>query len=182
MIPIIIHTKSSTYKHNLPYKQRQQKAAGQPFTMLPSLQSRPGDTRSLPPSMVRQRTTDLGNTIVSTCPAAPPEVADCNQAIPTKAKLLYQYKHKLKIFDTYCWSQACKVTQLGLKAQHPTTRAFLHEVIVNSQVSQYCILTCGYHASRKKLADIIWLSSILNRITLPMSTTGTNKGSQHMIP
>jgi hypothetical protein len=55
-------------------------------------------------------------------------------------------------------------------------------VIVNSQVSQYCILTCGYHASRKKLADIIWLSSILNRITLPMSTTGTNKGSQHMIP
>jgi hypothetical protein len=122
--------------------------------MLPLLQSRPGDTRSLPPSMVRQCTTDLGNTIVSTCPAAPPEVADCKQ-YPQKAKLLYQYKHKLKIFDTYCRSQSCKVTQLGLKAQHPTTRAFLHEVIVNSQVSQCCILTCGHHASRKKLADII---------------------------
>jgi hypothetical protein len=84
MIPIIIRTKSSTYKHNLPYKQRQQKAVSQPFTMLPSLQSRPGDTRSLPPSMVRQCTTDLGNMIVSTCPAAPPEVADCNQAYPQK--------------------------------------------------------------------------------------------------
>jgi hypothetical protein len=120
MIPIIIRTKSSTYKHNLPYKQRQQKAVGQPFTMLPLLQSRPGDTRSLPPSMVRQCTTDLGNMIVSTCPAAPPEVADCNQAIPTKAKLIYQYKHKLKIFNTYCRSQSCKVRQLGLKAQHPS--------------------------------------------------------------
>ncbi len=95
MIPIIIRTKSSTYKHNLPYKQRQQKAVSQPFTILPSLQSRPGDTRSLPPSMVRQCTTDLGNMIVSTCPAAPPEVADCNQAIPTKAKILYQYKTEI---------------------------------------------------------------------------------------